>query len=436
MDSTLVAGLGLFLMFGLMAFGMPIGFAMLLAGVLGNAWLLSVPATTHLLATNVWEQFSSYGLSVVPLFVLMGQFAYRAGITERLYDAAYKWFGRLPGGLASTTIVACAGFSAICGSNSATAATMGTIALPQMRRYGYDRALSTGAVAVGGTLGVVIPPSVVMIVIAVQTEQSLLRLFLAGFVPGVILTALFLGTVLAMCARDPTLGPPGPATTLREKFASLSGVFETLLLFMLVIGGLYFGWFTPTEAGAAGAFGALAIGLLRGKLGLASIVQSSAETLRISAMVVLLITGAVLFGRFLTVSRLPFELADWAAALPVPPSVILLVVVGIYLVGGALMDALGFLVVTVPIFFPLAAALGYDPTWFTILLTIVTTMGAITPPVGVNVFIVSGLAPDVPIPTIFLGVMYFVLAYLACIALMWLVPETVLALPDLLLGKG
>jgi len=436
MDSTLAAGLGLLLMFALMALGMPIAFAMLLAGVLGNAWLLSGPAATHLLATNVWDQFSSYGLSVVPLFVLMGQFAFRAGITERLYDAAYKWFGRLPGGLAGTTIAACAGFSAICGSNSATSATMGTIALPQMRRYGYDRALSTGAVAVGGTLGVVIPPSVVMIVIAVQTEQSLLRLFLAGIVPGLLLTVLFLGTVLWMCARNPALGPPGPATTLREKIASLSGVFETLLLFVLVIGGLYFGWFTPTEAGAAGAFGALAVGIVRGKLGLSAIVQAAAETLRISAMVVLLITGAVLFGRFLTVSRLPFELADWAAALPVPPTVILLVVVGIYLVGGALMDALGFLVVTVPIFFPLAAALGYDPTWFTILLTIVTTMGAVTPPVGVNVFIVNGLAPDVPIPTIFLGVMYFMLAYVFCIALMWVVPETVLLLPDLMLGKG
>jgi len=436
MDATLAAGLGLLLMFALMALGMPIAFAMLLAGVLGNAWLLSGPAATHLLATNVWDQFSSYGLSVVPLFVLMGQFAFRAGITERLYDAAYKWFGRLPGGLAGTTIAACAGFSAICGSNSATAATMGTIALPQMRRYGYDRALSTGAVAVGGTLGVVIPPSVVMIVIAVQTEQSLLRLFLAGIVPGLLLTVLFLGTVLWMCARNPALGPPGPATTLREKIASLSGVFETLLLFVLVIGGLYFGWFTPTEAGAAGAFGALAVGLMRGKLGLSAIVQATAETLRISAMVVLLITGAVLFGRFLTVSRLPFELADWAAALPVPSTVILLVVVGIYLVGGALMDALGFLVVTVPIFFPLAAALGYDPTWFTILLTIVTTMGAVTPPVGVNVFIVNGLAPDVPIPTIFLGVMYFMLAYVFCIALMWVVPETVLLLPDLMLGKG
>ena len=434
MDPVSIALVGLLVMFLFMLFGMPIAFAMLLAGVLGNAYLLSLPAATHLLSTNVWEQFSSYGLSVIPLFVLMGQFAYRAGVTERLYDAAYKWVGRLPGGLAGTTIVACAGFSAICGSNSATTATMGTIALPEMRRYRYDPALSTGAIAVGGTLGVVIPPSVVLIVIAVQTEQSLLRLFLAGIVPGLILTLLFLLTILAMCLRNPELGPVGPATSLKEKLASLSGVVETLILFVLVIGGLYLGWFTPTEAAAAGAFGALVIGLARRRLSLQGIVQSINETLRISAMVVLLITGAVLFGRFLTISRLPFELADWAASLPIEPGLILLVVILIYVVGGMLMDALGFLVVTIPIFYPLAAALGYDPVWYIMVLTIVTTMGAVTPPVGVNVFIVNGLAPDIPIHTIFRGVAYFMLSYILCIALMWIFPGTVLYLPNALLG--
>ena len=434
MDPTSAAIVGLAVMFVFMLFGMPIAFAMLLAGVLGNAYLLSVPAATHLLSTNVWEQFSSYGLSVIPLFVLMGQFAYRAGVTERLYDAAYKWVGRLPGGLAGTTIAACAGFSAICGSNSATTATMGTIALPEMRRYRYDPALSTGAIAVGGTLGVVIPPSVVLIVIAVQTEQSLLRLFLAGIVPGLILALLFMLTILVMCLRNPKLGPLGPVTSLKERLASLSGVIETLILFVLVIGGLYLGWFTPTEAGAAGAFGALVIGLVRRRLSLKGIVQSIIESVRISAMVVLLITGAVLFGRFLTISRLPFELADWAASLQVPPGLILLVVILIYLVGGALMDALGFLVVTIPIFYPLAAALGYDPIWYTLVLTIVTTMGAVTPPVGVNVFIVHGLAPDIPLHTIFRGVGYFMLAYFLCLALMWVFPGTVLYLPSALLG--
>lgn len=434
MDPLQAALIGLVLMCVFMALGMPIGFSMLLTGALGNLYLLPPRAAAQLLSGNVWDQFSSYGLSVVPLFVLMGQFAYRAGITERLYDAAYKWVGQYPGGLAGTTIAACAGFSAICGSNSATTATMGTIALPEMRRYRYDAALSTGAVAVGGTLGVVIPPSVVMIVIAVQTEQSLLKLFLAGIVPGLILTALFLLTIVAMCVRNPALGPLGPVTSWRQKLRSLSGVIEALLLFALVMGGLYLGWFTPTEAGAAGAFGALAIGVARRRLSWQGFVLSIVESVRISAMVVLLITGAVLFGRFLTVSQLPFVLADWAAALPVPPAVVLLVVIGIYLIGGALMDALGFLVVTIPIFFPLAAALGYDPVWFTIVLTIVTTMGAITPPVGVNVFIVQGLAPDVPLHTIFRGVTYFFLAYALCIAVMWLWPATVLGLPRALLG--
>ncbi len=434
MDPLIVAVIGLVLMSALMLFGMPIAFTMLAAGVLGNAFLLSGSAATHMLATNIWEQFSSYGLSVIPLFVLMGQFAYRAGTTERLYDAAYKWVGRLPGGLAGTTVAASAGFSAICGSNAATTATMGTIAMPEMRRYGYDPALSTGAIAVGGTLGVVIPPSVVLIVIAVQTEQSLLRLFLAAVVPGLILTALFLLTIVFMCLRNPKLGPLGPKTTFREKLIALTGVAEALILFGLVIGGLYLGWFTPTEAGAAGAFGALAIGLVQRSLDFKGIVQSIVESVRISAMVVLLITGAVLFGRFLTVSRLPFELADWAAALPVAPFVILLVVLGIYIVGGMLMDALGFLVVTTPIFFPLGIALGYDPVWYTMLLTIVTTMGAITPPVGVNVFIVHGLAPDIPIHTIFRGVAYFLLAFVLCILMMWIFPATVLFLPNAMLG--
>jgi tripartite ATP-independent transporter DctM subunit len=434
MDPVIVALVGLFGMFALMVLGMPISFAMLLAGLVGNAYMLSSGAATHMLATNVWEQFSSYGLSVIPLFVLMGQLAYRSGTTERLYETAYKWVGQWPGGLAGTTIAASAGFSAICGSNSATTAMMGTIALPEMRRYRYDPALSAGTVAIGGTLGVVIPPSVVLIVIAVQTEQSLLRLFLAAIVPGVILTALLILTILAMCSRKPALGPAGPATPLREKLASLTGVVDTLLLFVLVIGGLYAGLFTPTEAGAAGAFGALVIGLARRGLTLKGIVMSLGETLRISSMVVLLITGAVVFGRFLTVTRLPFDLADWAAALPVAPGLIMVVVLVIYIVGGMVMDSLGFLVVTLPIFFPLAAALGFDPVWYTVLLTLVTTMGAVTPPVGVNVFIVNGLAPDIPISTIFRGVGYFLVAYAVCVLGIILFPDIVLFLPRLLLG--
>jgi tripartite ATP-independent transporter DctM subunit len=372
-------------------------------------------------------------LSVIPLFVFMGQLAYHSGITERLYNAAYKWVGRLPGGLAGTTILSSAGFAAICGSNSATSATMGTISLPEMQRYGYDPALSTGSVAIGGTLGVVIPPSVVLIIIAVQTEQSITQLFMACIFPGIFLTALFLATVFWLCFRNPELGPKGPAASLREKLMSLTGVAEAMILFLMVIGGLYAGWFTPTEAGAAGSFGALLIGLSRRKLSVRDFVSAVSETIRISAMVVLLITGAVIFGKFLTVTRLPFELADWAVSLNVPKAAILLVVLLIYLVGGCLVDALGFLVVTIPIFFPLSKALGYNPVWFTVVITLVTTMGAVTPPVGVNVYIVSGLAPTVPIGTIFRGVSIFLIAYVICLALLMIFPQMAIYLPQALL---
>ncbi len=429
MSPNTVAILGLILLFVLMALRMPVSFAMILAGFLGNAYMISTDAALYMLATNVWGQLSSYGLSVIPLFVFMGQLAYHSGITERLYDAAYKWVGRLPGGLAGTTIVSSAGFAAICGSNSATSATMGTIALPEMKRYHYDRALSTGSVAIGGTLGVVIPPSVVLIIIAVQTEQSITQLFMASIVPGIILTALFLLTVLLLCLRNTSLGPPGPRTNMRQKLVSLTGVIEAMILFLLVLGGLYAGWFTPTEAGAAGTFGALVIGLTRRKLSKKEFINSISETIRISAMVVLLITGAVIFGRFLTVTRLPFDLADWASSLNVPREAILFVVLLIYLVGGCLMDALGFLVVTIPIFYPLAKALGFDPVWYTVVITLVTTMGAVTPPVGVNVYIVSGLSPDIPIGTIFRGVSIFLIAYVICLVLLIIYPQVALYLP-------
>lgn len=429
MSPNTVAVLGLILLFVLMALRMPVSFAMILAGFLGNAYMISSEAALYMLATNVWGQLSSYGLSVIPLFVFMGQLAYHSGITERLYDAAYKWVGRLPGGLAGTTILSSAGFAAICGSNSATSATMGTIALPEMKRYNYDQALSTGSVAIGGTLGVVIPPSVVLIIIAVQTEQSITQLFMASIVPGIILTALFLMTVVLLCLRNPSLGPPGPRTTMQEKLVSLTGAIEAMILFLLVLGGLYAGWFTPTEAGAAGTFGALVIGLARRKLSTKEFIKSISETIRISSMVVLLITGAVIFGRFLTVTRLPFELADWASALNVPREAILFVVLLIYLVGGCLMDALGFLVVTIPIFYPLAKALGFDPVWYTVVITLVTTMGAVTPPVGVNVYIVSGLSPDIPIGTIFRGVSIFLIAYVICLVLLIIYPQVVLYLP-------
>lgn len=416
-------GIGVLVVFMLLR--MPVGFAMFLAGFLGFFYVASPEAAFNMLSGDIWEQFSSYGLSVIPLFVLMGSIAFHSGVTENLYRAAHKWVGHLRGGLAGTTIVASMGFAAICGSNAATAATMGTISLPQMKKYRYDPALSAASVACGGTLGVVIPPSVVLIVVAIQTGQSVGKLFVASIIPGILLGLFFLLTIFILCMKNPALGPAGERASLKEKLAALPGVIETLVLFALVIGGLYLGWFTPTEAGAAGAFGALLIALLQRKLTWPGFVSAVFETLRISAMVMVLVTGAVVFGRFLTITRLPYTLADWAAALPVPPHVILAVVILIYILGGMFMDALGFLVVTIPVFFPLAIALGYHPLWFSVLLNILTTLGAVTPPVGVCAYIVSGLAPEISLPTVFRGVVLFLPAYLICISLLLLFPQIV-----------
>jgi len=423
--SMLIALLGIVIMVLLMLLRMPVGFAMLLSGFFGLMYVVSPSAALNMLGADIWEQFSSYSLSVIPLFTLMGVIVFHSGTAEGLYKTAYKWLGHMRGGLAGTTVMASIGFAAICGSNSASAATIGTLALPQMKKYGYDPAMSAGSVACGGTLGVVIPPSVTLIVIAIQTEQSVGKLFVANIIPGLLIGMFFLLTIYLLCLRKPELGPAGERSSFKAKMASLPGTVETLLLFVLVIGGLYAGWFTPTEAGAAGAFGALVISLVQRKLTWVSFTNAVLETVRISAMVMVLITGAVVFGRFLTITRLPFLLADWAAALPVPPFVILMIIILIYLIGGMFMDALGFLVVTIPVFYPLAMALGYDPLWFLVLINLLTTMGAVTPPVGVCAYIVSGLSKDISLYTVFKGVLYFLPAYIVVILLLIFFPQIV-----------
>lgn len=426
MSFTVVALIGIAGMLVIMLFRMPVAFALMLAGLLGSAYMIGTPAALQLQAADTYRQFTSYGLSVIPLFVLMGQIAFRSGISERLYAAAYKWIGSLPGGVAATTILASIGFSTVSGSNSATTATMGAVALPEMKKYNYDPALSGGSVAIGGTLGVLIPPSTALIIIAIQSEQSIARLFVAALVPGLIVGALLVVSVLVLCWRRPALGPPGPRVGWGERICALTGVIEALLLFALVIGGLYLGWFTPTEAGAVGAFGAIVIALVRRNLTLRQLWGAVVETLRISAMVVLLVTGAVVFGRFLSLTRLPFELADWVGSLALPSTVVLLLIVLIYLVGGAFMDALGFLVISIPIFFPLALSLGFDPVWFTIIITLVTTIGAVTPPVGVNLYIVSALDKSLDVVSVARGTMVFFIPYAAAIALFIAVPGLVI----------
>jgi len=430
MDPVVVGIIGILVLLLILFFlGMPVGFAMAVVGFAGFCYVVSFKAALNMIATDLWATFSKFGLTVIPLFVLMGYLAFNSGIAERLYNTAYKWVGHWPGGLAIATIGADELFAAICGSNTATAATMGAVALPQMEKYHYDPRLSSGTVATGGTLGTVMPPSVVIIVIGLQTEQSIVKLFLGGILPAILMGILFVLTILVLCRLRPDFGPVGPRTSLEEKIKSIPGVIEAVAIFVLVIGGLFVGLFTPTEAGAVGVFCTFIVSLASRRLRWKAFINSIVETLKISCMVFVLVTGAIIFGRFLAVTRIPFLVADFATKLPVPSFVILAFVLLIYLIGGCVMDALGFLVLTIPIFFPLGMALGFDPIWYGIILTMVTTLGAITPPVGVNLYVVKALAPEIAIGTIFKSVSFFVVASIISIVILIIFPQIVLLIP-------
>ncbi|MCG7602234.1 TRAP transporter large permease subunit [Halomonas sp. McH1-25] len=426
MSFTLVAIVGILTLFALVLFRMPISFAMFVVGYFGMMHITSPAAANNIISSGIWGQLSSYSLSIIPLFIFMGELLFRSGITRKIFASAYAWIGHWRGSMATTTILSCAGFAAVSGSNTATAATVGTIALPEMKKFGYNKSLSSGSVATGGTLGVIIPPSSVLIVIALQAQLPVRDLFIASIIPGLILVSLFIVMISLLCYRNPEMAPAGERCSWRKRISSLKGVIEVVLLFMLVLGGLFTGWFTSTEAAAVGCVGAMAIVATQGKFTLVVLKDSIASSLRSSAMILMLITGAVIFGRFLTVTRLPYLVGEWAATLPLPAVVIMGCVLLIYVIGGALMDAMGFLIISIPIFFPVADALGYDLVWFGVMVCIVTSMGAITPPVGVNAFIVKSLDVELSIGDIFKGVGYFMLPYLACIFLLLFVPEIIL----------
>jgi C4-dicarboxylate transporter DctM subunit len=429
---TLIGIIGIIILLAVLFFlGMPVGFALGIVGFCGFWYVVSFKAAINMVGNDIWSTFSSYGLTVVPLFIFLGYLAFNSGIADRLYNTAYKWFGHWRGGLAIATIGADELFAAICGSNTATAATMGKVALPQMQKYKYDNMLSSGTIVTGGTLGTVMPPSVVLIVIGLQTEQSIIKLFLGGILPAIILGILFVITIFVLCRINPKYGPEGPRTDFKDKIKSLTGIIEAVIIFILIIGGLYVGIFTPTEAGAVGVFFTLVVAVARRRITWKGFTSSVIETLKISAMVFFLVTGAIIFGHFLAVTRLPFMVADFAAGLEVSRYVILTFVLLIYLIGGCFIDSIGFLVLTVPIFFPLGIALGFDPVWYAIILTMVTTMGAITPPVGVNIYVVKALAPEVELSTIFKSVSFFLVACIVCIFILIVFPQIVLIIPNM-----
>lgn len=438
MNTFLVGIIGILLFILLLVLRMPISYAMALIGFLGFSFITSITVGFNMVAKEIFNTLSSYNLSVIVMFVWMGFLAFYSGIGTRLYVLAYRLIGHLPGGLAVATQVACAVFGAICGSNTATAATMGAIALPEMKKYKYDTSLATASIAAGGALGVLIPPSVIFIVYGVATEQSVGRLFLAGIVPGLILMMLYIITILSLTIRNPSLAPSGPRFTWKERFQALrGGLGEVLLIFSISMGGLFKGWFTPTEAGAVGAAGVLLVALLGKQMDKESFKKSLLDTTRTSAMIMLMIAGAMIFGRFMAISRIPFEVASWAGNLALPSFAIMGIVLLVYLILGCIIDALALILLTIPIFFPVVVdTLGYDPIWFGVIVVLVVAMGVITPPVGMNVYIIKGVAPEVPLETIFKGIWPFLGAVIVCIILLIAFPELVTFLPNILMGKG
>jgi len=412
--------------------GMPVAFAMAIVGFVGFSYVVSFKAALSMLSMDFWTSFSKYGLTVIPLFIFMGQVAFYSGVNEKLYNSAYKWVGHIRGGIAMATIMACAAFAAICGSNVATAATMTSVALPEMKKYKYEPMLSTGAIACGSTLGVVIPPSVLFIVIGLNTGQSIAKLFFGGIGAGIVLAILMMLTVYGVCIFNPEWGPVGPKTSFIEKIRALPGAVEMVILFLLVMVGLFCGFFTPAEAGAVGSFFAVLISVVERRLNWKGFIAAVVDTLRISCMVIMIVSGAMIFGRFLAVTRIPYDIATSVSLLPVPATAIMIIIFFIYIIGGAIMDGLALLLITIPIFFPVAIKMGYDPLWFGVAITVVSTLGAVSPPVGATSYVVAGMAKDVPLEDVFKGVLFFIPAYIFSALLLMLFPKIVTFLPNLM----
>jgi len=427
--------IGFVLLFVLLALRMPIGLAMIVVGAGGIAVLNSPTAAMNVLGSFPYSYSAVFSLSVVPLFILMGAFATVSGMGQDLYRTAYTWVGHRRGGLASATIISCAGFAALSGSSVAAAATMGKVSLPEMERYRYDQGLATGSIAAGGTLGILIPPSTVLIVYALLTEQSVGRLFLAGFLPGLLLTVLFVLTVMIVARLNPMAGPAGPRTDWAERFRVLGNSGALLFIVTVVIGGIYTGVFTVTEAASVGAFLTFLHALWSRRLTLARFFAALLDTVRTTAMVFFILIGAHFFAPFLALTRIPVNLAGAVADLAVPALAILLIIILLYIVLGTFMEGFAMLVLTVPIVLPIVTTLGYDPIWFGIVMVVVVEMGLISPPVGMNVFVVKGVAQHVPLGRIYRGIVPFWIAMAVCVGLLILFPQIALYLPTTMMGR-
>lgn len=432
MSPLTVGIIGIVVLFVLFLARMPVAYVMGLVGFLGFAYVVSTEAAGTKLALNFYSTFGDYGFTVIPLFVWMGFVAFHSGISEKLFNAAYKVIGSARGGLAMATVMACAGFGAICGSSTATTATMGVVAWPEMRKCHYQEALGTACIAAAGILGNMIPPSVVLIVYGFIATQSISELFIATIFPGLLLTGLYMLAIYIITLFRPELAPAGPRTGLKEKLLGLSGgTGETLAIFLLVLGGLFAGLFTPTEAAGAGAASVLLVALARRRLSWQAFTKSLLDATRTSAMILIIIVGAIMFGHFITVTGLSSGLADWIAGLAVPPVVIWGFFVIMWLLLGCFIEAMALMLLTVPIFLPVFMNLGYDLVWLGPMLMLAGGLGVLTPPVGMDVYVASGVT-GVPIGTVFRGIIPFLLAIIVTIAICTAFPGIVMFLPGLM----
>jgi tripartite ATP-independent transporter DctM subunit len=433
MSAIVIGTLGSGVLVVLLCLDMPIAFAMLLVGFLGISYLASIQAALPVLARTIYEVASNYPYTIIPLFILMGGLAGNAGITQELYKTFDKWFRKLPGGLGISTVAACAGFAALSGSSVAGTAAMGTIAFPEMRRYNYSPRLATGVIAAGGTLGFLIPPSLGFVIYGMLTEQSIGKLLIAGVFPGIVLSLAFISVIFVEVKSDPSLAPLTPgAVSWKEKLKALSGVWETLLVFCLVMGGIYLGFINPTEAGAIGATALFLIVLLKRRLTFRDLVASLLEALRISVMVLFLVAGANVFSYFLALSTIPTVFSTWMAGLQISRYAILGMIVLVYLILGCFLDAISMMVLTMPVIFPVITSLGFDPIYFGVLCVLMMEAGLITPPVGLNVYTLAGVAKDVPMEEIFRGALPFLISIIAVVILITLFPKICLFLPSMM----
>jgi len=429
MNEVMVGIMGLGVLLAFFLTGIELAIAMILVGFFGFGYLISFEAAFNMMAKDVFDTFESYNLTVVPLFILMGQVAFNAGIARRLYDTAHKFIGHIPGGLAIATVAGATAFKAISGSSVATAATFASVAVPEMDRFGYSKKLSTGIVATVGTLGILLPPSVVLIILGVITQQSIGKLFVAGIIPGLLIALFFVFVIVGWCKIDPSVGPKGQEFSWRDRFFSLPEVIWPVVIFLVIIGGLLQGFFTPTEAASVGTFAVIMLSFAKRDINIKTMARSVMESLVTASMVLLLLAGSAVLGHFLAVTKIPMLVSDWVVQLPIHRSVIMFFVTLIYLLGGSFIDDLAFMVLATPVFFPAVLKLGYDPLWFAMMISVTVMVGIVIPPVAINVFVVKNIT-KVPIGVVYRGVYPFLVSLVLCGILLFIFPQLATFLPS------